>query len=148
MNRQQRTRFLLYLLISICALVSTGAQLEPYLELGLVGGNARFWQETMVTAASRFMTMDVMFVFLVIWWWMLTEARRLKMANVGWYFPAAVLISFSATLPIFMLHRELALSRTGDAAESSHMRRLDRLSVLMVAGAALAYAFNAWRWRH
>jgi len=143
MIRRQTLLCALYALIALAALVGTGAQIQPYLALGVVGGNMQFWQDTLVNAASRFITVDIMFVFLVVWWWMLTEARRLKMRGYGWYFPASLLIAFSATLPLFMLHRELARQRVGDAPEQDSTGVFGALSVLLVAAVALAYTWRA-----
>lgn len=143
MIRRQTLLCALYALIALAALIGTGAQIRPYLALGVVGGNMQFWQDTLVNAASRFITVDIMFVFLVVWWWMLTEARRLKMRGYGWYFPASLLIAFSATLPLFMLHRELARQRAGDAPERDSVGMSGALSILLVAAVALAYTWRA-----
>lgn len=143
MNHRHTVRCILYALIALAAFISVGAQLKPYLALGFVDGNVQFWQDTMSSAASRFITIDIMFVFLVVWWWMLTEARRLKMRGYGWYFPASLLIAFSAALPLFMLHRELALRRHGEANVSGDTGWAGTLSLLLVAAAALAYSWIA-----
>lgn len=143
MTRRQTLLCTLYALIALAALVGTGAQIKPYLALGVVGGNVHFWQDTLINAASRFITVDIMFVFLVVWWWMLTEARRLKMRGYGWYFPASLLIAFSATLPIFMLHRELARHRAGDSPEQDSIGVIGAVSLLLVAVLALGYTWRA-----
>ena len=143
MSHRQTVRCILYVLIALTALISTGVQLKPYLTLGLVGGNVQFWQDTLSTASSRFVTIDLIFVFLVVWWWMLTEARRLKMRGYGWYFPASVLVAFSATLPLFMLHRELARQRAAEAVDQDEVGLMGTLSLLLVATVALVYAWFA-----
>ena len=143
MSHRQTVRCILYVLIALAALISTGVQLKPYLTLGLVGGNVQFWQDTLSTASSRFVTIDLIFVFLVVWWWMLTEARRLKMRGYGWYFPASVLVAFSATLPLFMLHRELARQRAAEAVDQDEAGLMGTLSLLLVATVALVYAWFA-----
>lgn len=143
MIRRQTVLCALYALIALAALIGTGAQIQPYLALGVVGGNMQFWQDTLANAASRFITVDIMFVFLVVWWWMLTEARRLKMRGYGWYFPASLLIAFSATLPLFMLHRELARQNAGDAPEQDSVGVMGAVSVLLVAVLTLAYTWRA-----
>lgn len=142
-HRHTTLRCFLYALIALAALIGVGLQLKPYLALGFVGGNVQFWQDTLSSAASRFITIDIMFVFLVVWWWMLTEARRLKMRGYGWYFPASLLIAFSAALPLFMLHRELALRRHGDPAAEGSIGWAGTLSLLLVAAVALAYTWIA-----
>jgi hypothetical protein len=144
MSIKPATRHILYVLIAFAALVCAGAQLKPYLALGLVGGNVQFWQDTLSTASSRFITIDIMFVFLVVWWWMLTEARRLKMRGVGWYFLASLLVAFSTALPVFMLHRELAQQRMGGNAASGETGALGILSLVLVAAVTLTYAWFAF----
>lgn len=142
LTRQQTALCTLYALIAVAALLGTAAQLQPYLALGVVQGNVHFWQDTLLNAASRFITVDIMFVFAVVWRWMLTEARRLKMRGYGWYFPASLLIAFSATLPVFMIHRELARSRQ-TTPEQEDTGLLGGLSVLLVCAVALAYTWRA-----
>ncbi len=142
MTRRQTALCVLYALLSAAALVGTAAQLKPYLALGVVQGNVHFWQDTLLNAASRFITVDIMFVFAVVWRWMLTEARRLKMGGYGWYFPASLLIAFSATLPVFMIHREIARSRLS-TLEQEDTGLLGGVSVLLVCAMALAYTWRA-----
>lgn len=144
MSSRHAARHILYVLVAFAALVCAGAQLVPYLKLGLVAGNVQFWQDTLATASSRFITIDIMFVFLVVWWWMLTEARRLKMRGVAWYFLASLLVAFSAALPVFMLHRDLAQRRMGNPAASGETGLLGALSLVLVAAVTLTYAWFAF----
>ncbi len=143
MSSKPSVRHILYILIALAAFISAGAQLKPYLSLGLIGGNVQFWRDTLSTASSRFITIDIMFVFLVVWWWMLTEARRLKMRGLGWYFLASLLVAFSTALPLFMLHRELALQRMNGAATLSDTGWMGTLSLMLIAVVALTYAWFA-----
>lgn len=144
MSNDSATRRVLYALIAFAALLCAGAQLKPYLTLGLVGGNVQFWQDTLSSAASRFITIDIMFVFLVVWGWMLTEARRLKMRGIGWYFIGSLFVAFSAALPVFMLHREFALQRAGDGVAYEKAGWVGTLSLVLVAAVALTYSWFAW----
>jgi len=142
MTRRQTALCALYALIAVAAFAGTAAQLKPYLALGLVQGTVQFWQDTLLNAASRFITVDIMFVFVVVWRWMLTEARRLKMGGYGWYLPASLLIAFSATLPVFMVHREIARSRLS-TVEPEDTGLLGGVSVLLVCAVALGYTWRA-----
>lgn len=142
MTRRQTALCALYALIAVAALLGTAAQLKPYLALGLVQGNVHFWQDTLLNAASRFITVDIMFVFVVVWRWMLTEARRLNMGGYGWYLPASLLIAFSATLPMFMIHREIARSRLS-TIEQEDTGLWGGLSVLLVCAVSVAYTWRA-----
>lgn len=145
-----RLRCALYALIALAALVGTASQLGRYLPLGPVQGNLQFWQDTLGNAASRFITVDIFFVFLVVWHWMLRESRRLGMGGIAWYFVASLLVAFSTALPLFMLHRELALQRRGAGPEVRTDVHADAplgtwgwLSLLAVAAGTIAYTWRS-----
>jgi hypothetical protein len=112
-------RCVAYALIALVALAGTASQLPQYLPLGLVQGNVQFWTDTLANPASRFITIDVLVVFLVVWPWMIGEARRLRMGGLLAYFLGSILVAFSVALPLFMLHREFALQRHTSAEDAS-----------------------------
>lgn len=130
-------------LVALAALLATASQLGTYLPLGIVQGNLKFWGDTLVNPASRFITADIFFVFLVVWHWMLGEARRLNMRGIGWYFAGSLLIAFSAALPLFMWHRERAMRRRGEPVAGVGGWAANT-SVALVALACLAYSWRAW----
>lgn len=141
-----RLRCALYAVISLAALVGTASQLGSYLPLGLLQGNLQFWQDTLANAASRFITVDIFFVFLVVWHWMLRESRRLGMGGIAWYFAASLLVAFSAALPLFMLHRELAQQRLDarrGAPAAPPLGTWAWLSLLAVAAGTIAYTWRS-----
>lgn len=142
MTSRQTALCAFYALIAVAALTGTLAQLKPYVSLGVVQGNVHFWQDTLVNAASRFITVDIMFVFAVVWRWMLAEGRRLRMGGYFWYLPASLLIAFSAALPVFMIHREIARNRLSPA-EVDDTGAAGALSVLLVTAVAFAYTWRA-----
>ena len=100
------------------------------------------WKETLANPASRFITVDVLFLALAVIVWMLREARRLKMRGVWLYVVGGFLIAISVAYPLFMIHRERVLG----ASPSDDAERLgvgDKvglaiLSVMFVAYAAVA----------
>lgn len=138
-----RLRGAAYCLVALAALLATASQLGTYLPLGIVEANVKFWGDTLANPASRFITADIFFVFLVVWHWMLGEARRLKMRGIAWYFAGSLFIAFSAALPLFMWHRERARMRQGEAADDIGGWAANA-SVAMVAAACLAYSWLAW----
>lgn len=79
------TRCAAYALMALVALVGTVSQLPQYLPLGLVQDNVQFWSDTLANPASRFITIDVLVVFLVVWPWMIGEARRWRMGGLPAY---------------------------------------------------------------
>lgn len=141
MTRSHKALCAAYALIAIAALAGTASQVRPYLALGLLQGNVQFWQDTLVNGASRFITVDIFFVFLVVWRWMLTESRRLNMRGIGWYFAGSLFVAFSAALPAFMLHRELARQRQGETDAGTGL--IGTLSVVAVAAGTIAYTWRA-----
>ncbi|MBI2733357.1 MAG: DUF2834 domain-containing protein [Aquabacterium sp.] len=143
MNSRQTALCVFYALIAVAALAGTLGQIKPYLALGVVQGNVHFWQDTLVNAASRFITVDIMFVFVVVWRWMLTEGRRLRMRGYFWYLPASLLIAFSAALPVFMIHREIARSRLSQV-EQEDTGTAGAISVLLTTAVALGYTWRAF----
>ena len=143
------TRCAAYVLIALIALAGTASQLPQYLPLGLVQGNVQFWSDTMANPASRFITIDVLVVFLVVWPWMIGEARRLRMGGLPAYFLGSILVAFSVALPLFMLHRELALQRHTSAEDApmntagAPFRSWTGWSVAAVAVVAALYTSKA-----
>lgn len=146
MTHPHRLRAAAYIVVAAAALFATGSQLGTYLPLGLIEGNVRFWSDTLANPASRFITVDIFFVFLVVWHWMLREARRLGMGGIAWYFAGSLLVAFSAALPLFMLHRELALQRRSKEAPPAHDVPLGAggwLSLVAVAAGTIAYSWRS-----
>jgi hypothetical protein len=145
MTASPQLRGLAYALTSAAALAATASQLGTYLPLGLIEGNIRFWGDTLANPASRFITADIFFVFLVVWHWMLGEARRLGMRGptIVAYFLGSLLIAFSAALPLFMWHRERLMVARGEAPARIGGPAA-QVSVWLVLLACLAYSWRAW----
>ena len=139
MSRQQKWLCVFYAWVAVLSLVGTWGHIASYLPPGLLQGNIQFWTDTLVNGASRFITVDIMMVFLVVWLWMATEARRLSMRGYWWYLPAALLIAFSATLPVFMIHREVARARCGESQVDKPLGLGLTLSMVVISLVSLAY---------
>ncbi len=78
-----------YGLVGLIALAGTWGNNIEYLNLGIVGANVRFWQETLVNPASRSITVDILFLSFAAIVWMLLEARRLSIRG-AWLYVLAV----------------------------------------------------------
>src|SRR5678815_5745716 len=94
-----------YGLIALLALVGTWGNNVAYLSLGFVGANATFWQETLANPASRSITVDIFFLGLAVFVWMVLEARRLGLRGVWLYLVFGMLVAISVTVPIFLINR-------------------------------------------
>ena len=142
MTRSGKSLCILYAFIAALALVGTWGNVLEYLELGIVAANIHFWKETLANPASRFITVDVLFLALAVIVWMLREARRLKMRGVWLYVVGGFLVAISVAYPLFMIHRERVLGASpSDDAQSLGVGDkvgLAILSVMFVAYAAVA----------
>ena len=85
MSISRKTLCFAYGLIALLALVTTWGNALSYVSLGVVGSNVAFWRDTLVNPASRFLTLDVFFLALAVFVWMVLEARRLGMRGVWLY---------------------------------------------------------------
>lgn len=140
MPLSRRTLCAAYALIAVLALVGTWGNILGLLEQeGFWGGTLRFWQDVLVNEASRFITVDALFLGLAVVVWMVLEARRLEIPGVWLYVVLGLLIAISATVPLFLIHRErrLATLEPGSAAGSLHPA--DVAGIVALALACIAY---------
>jgi uncharacterized protein DUF2834 len=136
MSVSRRVLCAAYGVIAVLALIGTWGNNLPYLQSGF----AAFWQDTVVNPASRSITVDIFFLALVVFVWMVLEARRLAMRGVWLYLIFGMLVAISVTVPIFLINREraMAAARPLDAAGSLHAA--DVAGLAAVGLAAIAYA--------
>jgi hypothetical protein len=136
MSVSRRVLCAAYGVIAVLALIGTWGNNLPYLQSGF----AAFWQDTLANPASRSITVDIFFLALVVFVWMVLEARRLAMRGVWLYLIFGMLVAISVTVPIFLINREraMAAARPLDAAGSLHAA--DVAGLAAVGLAAIAYA--------
>jgi hypothetical protein len=129
-----------YGLIALLALVGTWGNNVAYLSLGFVGANKTFWQETLANPASRSITVDLFFLGLALFVWMVLEARRLGMRGVWLYLLFGMLVAISVTVPIFLINRERALAAREPASATGTLSTLDLAGLVLVTAAIVIYA--------
>jgi hypothetical protein len=132
-----------YALIGLVALVGTWGNNIDYLDLGIVGANIHFWQETLVNPASRSITVDILCLALAAIVWMLLEARRLSMRGVWLWVLFGVFVAMGAAFPWFMVHRELALEKREASSSAGTLSAADIFGIALVGIAVLAYTYLA-----
>ncbi len=112
MTVSRKALCVIYGLIGLIAFVGTwGNMLGVLRGQGFWGGTIKFWQDVLVNEASRFLTVDILFLGLAIVLWMLLEARRLKIPSVWLYVIFGLFIAISLAVPLFIdLHREIKLA--------------------------------------
>ena len=129
-----------YGVIALLAFVTTWANVLAYVGLGVVGSNVAFWQDTLVNPASRFLTLDVFFLGLAVFVWMVLEARRLGMRGVWLYLLFGMLVAISVTVPIFLINRERALAAREPSSTAGALGAFDVIGLVLVTAAILVYA--------
>ena len=131
MTLSRKTLCVFYGLIGLVALIGTWGNNAQYLNLGFLGANVRFWQETLANPASRSITVDIFFLSLVVATWMLLESRRLKMRGAWLYVIFGVLIEISVTVPIFLINRARVLSKGDLSLAAGTLSRGDVIGLLI-----------------
>lgn len=130
----------LYGLIALLALVGTWGNNVAYLSLGFAGANTTFWHDTLANPASRSITVDLFFLGLAMFVWMVLEARRLGMRGVWLYLLFGMLVAISVTVPIFLINRERALAQREPSSAAGTLSVFDIAGLAAVTVAITAYA--------
>jgi hypothetical protein len=143
MTISRKVLCVVYALIGLVALVGTWGNNVQYLDLGIVGANVHFWQETLANPASRSITVDILFLGLAAIIWMLLEARRLAMRGAWLYVLAGVFVAMSAAFPAFLIHRERVLAARDGSTGAGALSATDILGLAVLGIAMLAYTFFA-----
>ena len=139
MNLSRKTLCAVYGVIALVALVGTWSNNVAYLPLGFVGANIKFWAETLVNPASRSITVDIFFLGLAVFTWMVLEARRLRMRGVWLYLVFGMLVAISVTVPIFLINRERKLAMLEPDGKNI-LTPADAAGLFAVAAAIAGYA--------
>lgn len=132
-----------YALIGLIALAGTWSNNIQYFNLGVIGANLMFWQETFVNPASRSITVDILFLALAAILWMLLEARRLSMRGVWLWIVFGVFIAMASAFPWFLIHREMVLAKQDGTTIAGTLSAADLLGVVLISAPVLVYAMFA-----
>lgn len=129
-----------YGLLALLALVGTWSHNIAYLDLGFVGGNHKFWLDTLVTPASTSITVDLFVFGCAVNLWMVLEARRIGLGYVWLYVIAGLLVAVSVAFPVYMIQRERILALRGESALPPALRGGDIAGLLILGLACAAFA--------
>lgn len=95
----------LYLTAAIFGTVFPLSQFIPF--LAVHGLNVTiFFQQLFQNPVSGFFGMDVIVSSLVLWLFVFSEGRRLRMSNLWLYVVCNMAVGVSLALPLFLLFRE------------------------------------------
>jgi hypothetical protein len=131
-----RVLCIVYAVIAIAALIATWSQNIAYLDKP--SGLIDFWEATKINPASRSITVDIALFLLAAAILMVLEARRVGVRFVWAYIIGGFLVAISVTFPLFLIARELRLSRS----DPSQVRRGDAIGLAILA--VLTAAFTIW----
>ena len=128
MPRSRKLLCVFYGLVALVALFATWSQNLTY------SGNAAeifgtFWTDTKVNAASRSITVDIGLFLLAATGFMVPEARRSRIRFVWAYVVLGVLIAISVTFPLFMIARELRLTKKGASEAALQLTATDLIGL-------------------
>lgn len=126
-----------YAVIAVAALVATWSQ-----NLAYSGHGADllrvFWEDTRANPASRSITADIALFLLAAAVLMVVEARKHGVRFVWLYILGGFLVAISVTFPLFLIAREVRVSRT----ETTGLPTVDTVGLAVLAVAVAA--FTIW----
>jgi hypothetical protein len=110
---------------------------------GFVGGTIYFWPETLLNESSRFVTVDILFLWLAALVWMVLEARRLVIPGLWLYIAFGSLLGFSLALPLFLIHRERRLAVLEPDSLAGQPHTVDVMAIIVLGVVFTGYAVVA-----
>ena len=129
----------LFYALAIVGLVGTQLQITRMPFSGFLNGTRQFWLDVVSRPASLFLTVDILVLSAVVFLWMFSEARRLRIRFVWIYFLGGLLVGISFFVPLFMGVRQRQIRKAG-AEPDAPLAPLDWLGVGLAVAAALAAA--------
>jgi len=121
-----------YAAIALVALIATWSQNVAYFD-NPGGFLLDFLNDSRVTPASRSLTVDIVLFFLAAAILMVVEARKHGVKFVWLYIAGGFAIAISVTFPLFLIAREMRVSRAAETRLSAvDTAVLAVLSVVMV----------------
>jgi hypothetical protein len=126
-----------YGVIAVAALIGTWSQGGPYIH-SATDFFINFWRDAKVTPASRFVTVDVVMLFLAAAILMVTEARKHNVRFVWAYIVGSFFVAASVAFPLFLIARELRMG----ASEEPRLHTTD--TILLAVLAVIAAGLSIW----
>jgi hypothetical protein len=122
-----------YGVIAVAALIATWSQNIAYFDTP--SGLGGFWTDTKVNPGSRSITVDIALFFVAAAILMVIEARKHDVRFVWLYIIGGLLIAISVTFPLFLIAREVRVSRK----EPTRLGPVDTTALVVTAAAAAAF---------
>jgi hypothetical protein len=144
MTANQKVLIGFYALVAAFALYATWSQNLQLMTPGMgpLDPYVAFVEQTRVNPASRSITVDIGLFLLAAAAFMVIEARRLGVRFVWLYVALGFLVAISVTFPLFMIARELRLSRQPEKGAAWSFTVSDIIGLVLVTAAVAALS---WR---
>lgn len=110
MNVKSKILCAVYGLIAFAALIGTWSQNLAFFALPNNGGMMGFLRATGANPAAASIGIDIAFLCLAAFIWMVVEARRLQIRFVWIYIVLSCMVAVSVMFPLFLIARERALA--------------------------------------
>lgn len=111
MDTTSRWLCTIYGLIAVAALIGTWTNNLAFFALPDNGGALGFIRASFANPAAASISIDLLFMCLTAFVWMVVEARQYRIRFVWLYITLSFLIAVSVTFPLFLLARQLRLAQ-------------------------------------
>lgn len=138
MSRTRQLLCVFYGLIALTALIMTWGQNLLYFTGPDPAGFGQYVQDLKATGAARSFTVDIGLFLLAGVALMVIEARKLGVRFVWVYVVLSFAIAISVTFPLFLIAREIRLTRAGGMGVGVELALSDIIGLALVTGVVLA----------
>jgi Terpene cyclase DEP1 len=138
MTRTRQLLCIFYGLIALTALIMTWSQNLLYFQGEHPAGFGQYLLDLKVNGAARSFTVDIGLFLLAATGLMVVEARKLGMRFVWAYVILGFAIAISVTFPLFLIAREIRLTRAGGTGVGVDLTLTDILGLVLTTVVVLA----------
>lgn len=138
MSRTRQLLCVFYGLIALIALIATWSQNLIYFTGPAPAGFGQYVLDLKVNGAARSFTVDIGLFLLAATGLMVIEARKLGIRFVWVYVILGFAIAISVTFPLFLIAREIRLTRAGGAGVGVDLTFSDIAGLALVTVVVLA----------
>jgi hypothetical protein len=138
MSRTRQLLCVFYGLIALTALIMTWSQNLLYFTGPSPAGFGQYILDLKVNGAARSFTVDIGLFLLAGTGLMVVEARKLGVPFVWLYVILGFAIAISVTFPLFLIAREMRLTRAGGAGAGVDLRLSDVIGLALTTIVVLA----------
>ena len=103
----------IYGLLALTAAILIPFQNVYYISYDFIQANINFWSDAIVNPAARSVTIDIVVMYFTACVVIFVEGRKFRIKFFWVYIVMGYLFAIAVTFPIFLLHREIKLSKFG-----------------------------------